>query len=112
MHLVSCPQCGEEENLSGVAGFVVFDHDDIKVSCGSCEFSWVRTRMVPTCPTCGSTDVRRAARSIVDKSRGTQLSIQSIEIIYLCVICDADDLATWNQSNTPLRPREMPVNED
>ena len=110
MLLVDCPQCGEEENLSGkISGEP--GEEVIEVSCGACGFSWVRDR-TPTCPTCSSTDLRQAARSIVEKSRGTQLSIQSIEVIYLCPVCDAADLATWNQSNTPLRPREMPVSED
>ena len=110
MLLVDCPQCGEEENLSGyISGEP--GEEVIEVSCGACGFSWVRDR-TPTCPTCSSTDLRQAARSIVEKSRGTQLSIQSIEVIYLCPVCDAADLATWNQSNTPLRPREMPVSEN
>ncbi len=110
MLLVDCPQCGEEENLSGnISGEP--GEEVIEVSCDSCGFSRVRDR-TPTCPTCSSTDLRQAARSIVEKSRGTQLSIQSIEVIYLCPVCDAADLATWNQSNTPLRPREMPVSED
>ena len=110
MLLVDCPQCGEEENLSGhISGEP--GEEVIEVSCGACGFSWVRDR-TPTCPTCSSTDLRQAARSIVEKSRGTQLSIQSIEVIYLCPMCDAADLAAWNQSNTPLRPREMPVSED
>ena len=110
MLLVDCPQCGEEENLSGhISGEP--GEEVIEVSCGACGFSWVRDR-TPTCPTCSSTDLRQAARSIVEKSRGTQLSIQSNEVIYLCPVCDAADLATWNQSNTPLRPREMPVGED
>ena len=110
MLLVDCPQCGVEENLSGhISGEP--GEEVIEVSCGACGFSWVRDR-TPICPTCSSTDLRQAARSIVEKSRGTQLSIQSIEVIYLCPVCDAADLATWNQSNTPLRPREMPVSED
>ena len=110
MLLVDCPQCGEQENLSGhISGEP--GEEVIEVSCGACGFSWVRDR-TPTCPTCSSTDLRQAARSIVEKSRGTQISIQSIEVIYLCPVCDSADLATWNQSNTPLRPREMPVSED
>ena len=76
MLLVDCPQCGEEENLSGhISGEP--GEEVIEVSCGACGFSWVRDR-TPTCPTCSSTDLRQAARSIVEKSRGTQLSIQSI----------------------------------
>jgi hypothetical protein len=107
---VRCPGCGEDERLTGrrdgEPGAEV-----ITVTCEACGLSWVRDR-TPTCPTCASTDVRQAVRSIVDKSRGSQLSIQSMEVVHLCRVCDADDLAVWNRSNTPLAPRELPVDGD
>ncbi len=56
--------------------------------------------------------MRAALRSIVDKSRGTQLSIQSMQVVHLCRTCDADELAVWNRSNTPLAPAELPVDGD
>ena len=110
MSLITCPNCGEKENLDGVIKGEP-GQETITVTCGSCDLSWVRDR-TPTCPTCAATDLRQAARSIVEKSRGTQLSIQAMEVIFLCPACDAADLHTWNQSNTPLRPREMPVDGD
>ena len=51
-------------------------------------------------------------QSIVEKSRGTQLSIQSLRVVHLCPECDAGQLAIWNRSNTPLRPAELPHNAD
>ena len=81
------------------------------MSCQSCGLSWIRD-LTPRCPKCGSTEVRPALRSIVDKSRGTQLSIQSMQVVHLCRTCDADELAVWNRSNTPLAPAELPVDGD
>ncbi len=66
----------------------------------------------PRCPTCGSADVRPALQSIVEKSRGTQLSIQSMRVVHLCPVCDPERLAVWNQGNTPLPPDELPVDSD
>ena len=105
-----CPGCGEDDDLSG--------HRDgnpgqqtITVTCGSCALSWVRD-LKPTCPTCGSAEVRTALQSIVDKSRGTQLSIQSMRAVYLCPTCDPERLADWNKTNSPLRPSELPHDVD
>ena len=103
---VACPGCGEEEDLLGRSDGPP-GAQRITVSCQSCGLSWVRD-LTPRCPECGSTEVRSALRSIVDKSRGTQLSIQSLSVEYLCPGCDAEELAVWNRSNTPLPPRELP----
>ncbi len=107
---ICCPGCGEEEDLSG-ARTGQPGNEEITVTCGSCALVWERD-LTPTCPTCGSDDVRPALRSIVEKSRGTQLSIQSMQVVYLCRTCDAEELAVWNQSNTPLKPAELPVDSD
>jgi len=104
---ICCPDCGEEEDLSGTRVGSP-GNETITVTCGACSIVWERD-LTPTCPSCGSTDVRAALRSIVEKSRGTQLSIQSMQVVQLCRICDSEELAAWNQGNTPLRPAELPV---
>ncbi len=98
-----CANCGEEENLRGSR-----DGDTITVTCHSCGLVWDRD-LTPKCGTCGSVDVRKAFQSILEKSRGTQLSIQSMLLVYLCPRCDADRLADYIKSNTPLPPDELPV---
>jgi len=103
---LTCPNCEEEDNLSGRREGEP-GNETITVTCGSCELSWVRD-LAPRCPTCGTDDVRTALQSIVEKSRGTQLSIQSMRVVYLCPICDPERLADWNQTNSPLRPAELP----
>ena len=103
---LTCPNCGEEDNLSGRREGEP-GNETITVTCGSCELSWIRD-LTPRCPTCGSDDVRTALQSIVEKSRGTQLSIQSMRVVYLCPTCDPERLADLNQTNSPLRPAELP----
>jgi len=103
MPLVVCPHCEEDENLVGetVDGAIT-------ITCGECGAVWERD-MTPRCPTCGSTAVREALQAILDKSRGTQLSIQSMKVVWLCPECDADTLRRYLDSNTPLPPDVMPV---
>ncbi|RMH70005.1 MAG: hypothetical protein D6683_15675 [Actinomyces sp.] len=101
-----CPRCDEDEELFGSR-----DGDTITVTCGSCGCVWDRD-LTPRCPTCGRDDVRAAYRAILDKSRGTQLSIQSMRLVYLCPDCDREQLAAYLRSNTPLAPDELPVDGD
>ncbi|NNE72246.1 MAG: hypothetical protein HKN26_01125 [Acidimicrobiales bacterium] len=99
-----CANCGEEEQLLGQR-----DGDIITITCESCGLVWDRD-LTPSCPTCGSDDVRPAFKAILDKSRGTQLSIQSMRLIYLCPTCQPELLHNYLQSNVPLPPDELPVN--
>ena len=101
--LVSCPRCGEDENLTGatVGGAIT-------VTCGSCDLGWERD-FTPRCPTCGNDDVRPAFEAIVEKSRGTQLSMQSARLIYLCPVCDAGRLTDYHKTSSPLMPAELPT---
>lgn len=102
MAAISCPRCGEEDELDGER-----DGDTIVVTCGSCRLVWDRD-LTPRCTTCDSSEVRPAFQAIVDKSRGTQLSIQSMRLVYLCPHCQPDLLADYLQSKSPLPPDELP----
>ncbi len=99
---IECAQCGEDENLDGER-----QGDTIIVTCGSCGLVWDRD-LTPKCDECGTTDVRAAFQAIVDKSRGTQLSIQSMRLVYLCSNCQPELLADYLQSKSPLPPDELP----
>ena len=103
---LACPNCGEDDELAGRKTGAP-DSPTITVTCGCCQLSWERD-LRPRCSTCGSTDVRVALQSIVDKSRGTQLSIQSMRVSHLCPTCDPERLTDWNQTNSPLSPEELP----
>ncbi len=99
---ISCANCGEEENLDGERSGEI-----ISITCGACGLVWDRD-LTPTCTTCGSDEVRPAFRAIVDKSRGTQLSIQSMRLVYLCPSCEPELLANYLASKSPLPPDELP----
>lgn len=100
---IRCPACDEDEDLEGRR-----DGDVIEITCGACGRAWTRDP-APTCPRCGSGDVEAALRAIVEKSRGTQLSIVSTEVVHLCRSCDADALARYRISKSPLMPDELPT---
>ena len=106
MQEIVCPNCGEDENLRGDSK-ESRKTEKVTVICETCEIKWERD-LTPRCPSCGSEDLRTALRSIVDKSRGTQLSIQSLTVVYLCPDCDVGELTVWTQSNTPHPPNELP----
>ncbi len=99
---IACANCGEDENLDGER-----DGDTISITCASCGLVWDRD-LTPICDTCGSDEVRKAYRAIVDKSRGTQLSIQSMRLVYLCPECEPELLADYLASKSPLPPDELP----
>lgn len=99
---IACANCGEDENLDGER-----DGDMISITCASCGLVWDRD-LTPICDTCGSDQVRKAYRAIVDKSRGTQLSIQSMRLVYLCPECEPELLADYLASKSPLPPDELP----
>ncbi|MCP3857204.1 MAG: hypothetical protein GY745_10745 [Actinomycetia bacterium] len=98
-----CTNCGEEENLLGEQVDEV-----ITITCEECGLVWDRD-LTPRCRTCGREDVRPAFQAIVEKSRGTQLSIQSMKLVYLCPGCNPELLARWIESNSPLPPDELPI---
>ena len=103
MPLIACPHCDEDENLQGAN-----IDGTITITCGECDAVWERD-FTPRCPECGRTDVRDALQAILDKSRGTQLSIQALKVVWLCPDCDAEKLRGYLDSNVPLPPDEMPV---
>lgn len=103
---ITCANCGEEEELIGARS-----GDIIEITCESCGLVWDRD-LTPACATCGSTDVRPAFQAIVDKSRGTQLSIQSMRLVHLCTQCEPAKLAEYLKSNSPLTPAELPFDVD
>lgn len=101
-----CANCGEEENLNGTR-----DGETISITCGECGLVWDRD-LTPSCKLCGSKDVRPAFQAIVDKSRGTQLSIQSMRLVHLCPHCQPELLADYLASKSPLPPDELPYDVD
>lgn len=101
---IVCPSCGEAEELRGSR-----DGDLIIVTCERCGNRWERDPS-PRCQTCGGADLRQVPLAIVEKSRGTQLSIVGTRTIHLCVTCDKATLDRWHRNRpNPLMPDQLPT---
>lgn len=93
---ISCPSCGESEDLSGSPS-----PDGIVINCKTCGASWLRDAILSTCATCGGTEVEERPRALTQYSRGTQLSIVGMGSILLCKKCDAR-MVEWVGSQKPV----------
>jgi hypothetical protein len=85
---LSCPACGEEEELTGQRG-----EEGIRITCDRCGTSWLRDAAQTACATCGGTDLEHRPQPTTAYSRGTQVSIVGWRQVPLCVNCDADMLS-------------------
>jgi hypothetical protein len=101
---IACPVCAEADQISGRR---LEEH--IEITCGSCGQTWKRPT-TPICQQCRGADLQEVPLAILEKSRGTQLSVVGIRIVHLCTTCDADDIARWNRYRpNPLLPGELPT---
>lgn len=101
---IACPSCGETDDLSGAES-----SDGILLTCGACGVSWQRDE-VARCVQCGSTDIQTVPLAIVERSRGTQLSIVGTRPVELCSVCDADRLRDYHAHRpNPLMPVDLPT---
>jgi hypothetical protein len=101
---ISCPECGETENLAGssIAG-------EIRMSCDACGAGWDRL-LAKKCPTCGGEDLQTIPLAIVEKSRGTQLSVVGTRPVHLCTVCDGVVLRHYHDHRpNPLMPANLPT---
>lgn len=101
---VSCRQCGENDDLSGHPS-----DGRIELTCGRCGHVWLREDAT-TCRHCGGADLQTVPLAIVERSRGTQLSILGTRPIDLCTVCDADILRHYHEHRpSPLMPTDLPT---
>lgn len=99
-----CPICGETEELLGRRV-----EDQIEITCGNCGQTWQRPT-APICAQCGGADLQAVPLAIVEKSRGTQLSVVGIRIVHLCNSCDEETIARWQANRpNPLLPNQLPT---
>jgi hypothetical protein len=100
---IVCPFCGEGHDLAGVRA-----EEDVVVTCGSCGSAW-RRPVRPRCDRCGGADLEAVPHALVEKGRGTQLSVVGIRVVHLCRSCDAGAIDRWQRNRpNPLMPEEMP----
>jgi len=101
---ISCPSCGEGDEVVGSA-----TDSGIQLRCGQCGTRWMRDAE-PTCSECGGTDLQTVPLAIVEKSRGTQLSIMGTRPIDLCSVCDQETLRHYHDHRpSPLMPTDLPT---
>ena len=102
---IACPHCGEADDISGTP---VKGDTGIQITCGACQTVWTRDT-ARRCPRCESTDLYPAPVAVIEKSRGSQLSILSTRSEWLCWTCDRDLIDAQRQSGTALMPDELPT---
>lgn len=101
---IICPHCGEPDHLLGTRR-----EDVIELACETCGATWTRDPS-PRCPGCGGDDLVAAVAAIVEKSRGTQLSVVGSRVVHLCADCDAEALERYERNRpNPLMPAELPT---
>lgn len=100
---VRCPHCGEDEELSGRR-----DRGAILLTCHACGYDGPRVAK-RRCEMCGGDDVVERPKAVVERSRGTQLSVVGYTTIGLCRSCDADDLAAALAHGGAVLPKELPT---
>lgn len=101
---IACPECGESTDLTGDRS-----EDGITLTCGRCGHRWKRTPD-HVCEHCGSEDLQTVPLAIVERSRGTQLSVVGTRKITLCSVCDRDRLAAYHANRpNPLMPENLPT---
>lgn len=101
--MLACPTCGEDERLRGERRDA-----EIDVVCEACGFEWSRAAE-PQCNRCGGRDLFSAVAAIVEKGRGTQLSVVGSRIVHLCEACDAPTIRHYLDIRpNPLMPDDLP----
>ena len=96
--------CGETDALSGES-----HNGSIELSCHSCGRVWTRDEAA-RCPRCAESDLQTVPLAIVEKGRGTQLSVVGVRVISLCSSCDEDRLREYHDNRpNPLMPSELPT---
>ena len=101
---IACPVCGETEALKGIRG-----DGSIDLTCDTCEATWIRS-LAKRCDVCGGGDIQTVPLAIVERSRGTQLSILGTRPIELCSQCDAERLRGYHANRpNPLMPDALPT---
>jgi predicted RNA-binding Zn-ribbon protein involved in translation (DUF1610 family) len=101
---IACPECGETEALRGSRG-----DRAIVLECESCGHQWERN-LDPSCRQCGGDDMQPVPLAILEKGRGTQLSVVGTRTIHLCSNCDAATLRRYHDNRpNPLMPDDIPT---
>lgn len=89
MPIVTCPTCGEDDDLAGTR-----TADGITITCGRCGADWARDT-TPTCALCGSTDLQAVPTSTLrEAGRGEQWAPSGVRIAWYCWDCTGHDVTS------------------
>ncbi len=97
---IVCSNCGTDEHLRGLPTADGL----IELTCDACGISFTRDPR-PSCPKCGGHDMEAVPQVIVEKSRGSQMSIQGVHREFACRVCDAGQIAVTRDGHLPPRLR-------
>ena len=97
---IVCPSCGTDDDVSGAP----LDDGQIRLTCAGCKVEWTRDPR-PRCPKCGGDDLYHRPQVILEKSRGSQMSIQGIHVEYGCHTCDPVEVKVRGGRTTHLPDR-------
>lgn len=101
---ISCPTCGESDDLVGMRSGIV-----IAMTCEACGEVWDRP-LSKACGKCGGVDLQTVPLALVEKSRGTQLSVVGTRPVDLCSTCDDGVLRHYHAHRpNPLMPTDLPT---
>lgn len=99
MPLVTCPGCGEDEDLTGARS-----GDAILLTCGSCGHTWDRdTRLV--CGLCGSEEIEGVPTSTLEEhGRAGVRTPSGIRLVHYCWACQGNDVTSSEPTPGPQPP--------
>lgn len=93
---LTCPACGEDDDLSGQR-----DGDAIVITCGACGASRDRDP-TPRCGLCGSTELASTPKPLWTSGRGEQRTPAAQRPAYACWDCGGRDVTSAHpQPGTP-----------
>ncbi|HUG75400.1 MAG TPA: hypothetical protein VMM81_06995 [Acidimicrobiia bacterium] len=90
MRDIACPECGEQELLTGIRR-----DDAIAVECGACGAAWTRDTTMK-CGLCGSERVAYAPKPLWERGRGEQRTPAGRIDSYSCSDCGGYDVTSAN----------------
>lgn len=95
---IVCTRCGVDDHLTGTRR----DDDLIELHCERCDVTFTRDPR-PSCQKCGGYEMEAMPKVLVEKSRGTQMSIQGVQREFMCRICDEGEIRRQRDGHLPSR---------
>lgn len=95
MPAIACPNCGEDDRLSGKRR----PDDSVEITCEACGHVWERSQH--RCALCGSDDLAYTPKALWEKGRGDQRTPAGRIDSYRCHSCGGFDVTSSNPRPGP-----------